>query len=65
MAISEDGLTLTTEWWLEDVLSLDDSLSEEQAKEVLRMVDENHDANFGVNWDVLQFWIDELKEGKS
>ena len=51
-------------WCVEDVKSLDDSLTDKQCRAVLLMAYQDHDATIGVNWDVLQFHIDELKGGE-
>lgn len=51
------------EWWdEEDVLELDNSLTAEQCQAVLLLACVvNHDAETGVNWDVLRDWIDYVK----
>ena len=45
-------------WCVEDVLAMAEylgvTLTEEQCIEVLRMVEDEHDADIGVNWDVLR-----------
>lgn len=33
-------------------------LSKEQAKDALALAKKNHDAGIGINWDVLDVWID-------
>ncbi|NER82106.1 MAG: hypothetical protein F6K42_21610 [Leptolyngbya sp. SIO1D8] len=45
-------------WGVEDVQSVRPDLDEEQAMEVLEVVDYKHDATIGVNWDTLQFFAD-------
>lgn len=42
-------------WSIEDVLEVRPDLSDDQAWEVLRVVDRRHDANLGVTWDTLAF----------
>ena len=54
--------TISLIWGIEDVLSLDDSLTEDQAREVLQAVKYNHDASIGVNWDTIQHFINRVKE---
>lgn len=59
--VVENGITLLRcDWHIEDVQSLDESLTDEQCIQVLEIVAETHDANLGVNWDVIQCAIDEL-----
>jgi hypothetical protein len=41
-------------WATADVLSIRPDLTEEQAAEVLAAADRRHDANIGINWDVLE-----------
>ena len=49
---ADDG-RIAIVWNVEDVLEVRPDLTEEQAKEVLRRVKRGHDANVGINWDVL------------
>lgn len=37
-------------------------LTDEEAAEVLRLAEKYHDANIGINWDVLSCWIDQVKK---
>lgn len=52
-------------WTVEDVQSLDERLTDDQAKEVLVEFWSNHDAERGTNWNTLQEAIDtaSLEEG--
>ena len=54
-------------WQVEDVQSVREHITDEQAAEILDMVEAKHDANMGVNWEMLEFWADELypKEDES
>jgi hypothetical protein len=47
-------------WDIDDVQSLRPDLDDNEAMQVLSAVDDKHDANIGINWDVIQFWADEL-----
>ncbi len=40
-------------WGIEDVQSQRESLTEEQCIEVLESLGNNHDANVGINWEVI------------
>lgn len=40
-------------WSVDDVLSVAPKLDRDEAMEVLETVLDRHDANIGVNWDVL------------
>ena len=57
-------------WWhIDDVLNQskqwdDDEkplISKKEAREVLRLADKYHDCTEGLNWDVLDGWIDRVK----
>ena len=52
----------TIVWMPEDVLSLDDTLTEEQVSWVLGKMEDKHDASLGISWDTIEFWINEVKE---
>lgn len=45
-------------WSAEDVLSIRDDLTPEQALEVLEQAEHKHDATIGINWDVLHHHAD-------
>jgi hypothetical protein len=49
-------------WWhIEDVQGcVDYDLTDDQAREVLRIADKTHDAENGINWTVLQTIADQL-----
>ena len=60
LAHYEDNCTIV--WMPEDVLSLDDTLTEEQVSWVLERMEHKHDACLGISWDTIEFWINEVKE---
>jgi hypothetical protein len=47
-------------WNIEDVQSIRPDLTSEQASEVLENIEENHDANYGVNWATIEIVGDSL-----
>lgn len=51
-------------WHIEDVKGMEgyEDLTDEEARKVLYLADRNHDANEGINWEVLQIWADQVKE---
>jgi hypothetical protein len=49
-------------WHVDDVLSINSTLSRERARLVLTMAIDNHDANIGINWEVLTEYIDRVLE---
>ena len=52
-------------WWhIDDVkeraIENGDKLSTEQAWKVLSLIDRNMDCNIGINWDVIDYWIEHV-----
>ena len=48
-------------WTIEDVMDRsDEDLTKEQAREVLRVLESNHDAEFGINWYAIDNAIEEV-----
>lgn len=51
-------------WQTEDVLDtakqMEVELTEEEANEILFTVEHNHDANFGISWDTIEWAIQDL-----
>ena len=47
------NLSIAVVWHIEDVLEVRPDLNRNQAWEVLCSVKRNHDANLGINWEVL------------
>ena len=43
-----------------DVLYRDLGMTRQEAARVLREVERHHDANDGVTWDTLRYWVEEL-----
>ena len=54
--------TFSKIWHVDDVLSINSNLSRERARLVLTMAMDNHDANIGINWEVLTAYIDRVLE---
>jgi acyl-homoserine lactone acylase PvdQ len=56
--------TISISWSTQDVLMLADEmdvqLTEAQADEVLDRLVENHDADIGINWGVIEYHIEDL-----
>ena len=47
-------------WHIEDIQSIRSDLTDEQAYIVLQHLKENHDANLGINWEVIEIVADIL-----
>lgn len=60
LAYYTDNCTIV--WMPEDVLSLDDTLTDEEVSWVLTRMQHRHDANLGISWDTIEFWISEVKK---
>lgn len=61
---SELSTSIFSQWTIEDVKSLDEDLTDAECMEVLEIVQDQHDAEVGINWDTIQYHIDELKGKK-
>ena len=51
---------ISVTWCIEDVLSVRPHFTKLQASEVLKFIDKNHDANNGINWEVIENACDAL-----
>lgn len=58
--VSGDPDEIAIYWHIDDVRSRRDGLTVEQCREVLGKVKDNHDVTLGVNWDAIDFWVEEL-----
>ena len=47
-------------WSISDVMEECKWLTKEQAYDILRHLDKEHDANVGVNWDTIYYWAEYL-----
>lgn len=56
-----DTLCLSSLWFAEDFLSLDDTLTPHEIGQAMDAAEDRHDANFGLNWESLQAAIDYIK----
>jgi len=48
------------EWHISDVKDNHEGLTDDQCREVLQRVKYNHDANIGINWDVIDATVNQL-----
>ena len=55
----ENG-AITIRWDIKDVIQVCPSLSPSEAESVLQFVEDNHDGNEGVNWNVIKSAAREL-----
>lgn len=51
---------LEVPWHIDDVHNIREDLTAEQCAEVLEAVGDNHDAEVGVNWDVISWYAEDL-----
>jgi len=51
---STNAKKIAVVWTIEDVQEIRSDLDDEQAWRVLQACDGNHDANVGINWNVLE-----------
>jgi hypothetical protein len=52
-----------SEWWhIEDVQSVAEDLTDEEAREVLCIMAKKNDSNIGINWASIEAWADWVRE---
>jgi hypothetical protein len=54
-----DEVSIT--WHFTDVQEVDDSLTNDEARKVLKLLKDFHDSTVGINWDTIQATIDYFK----
>jgi hypothetical protein len=52
--------TIEISWHIDDVKEVRPHLTDAQAREVLEQAKRQHDADIGINWDVLAIHADDL-----
>lgn len=52
-------------WTIEDVKTVYETLTNEQAREVLRLCESEHDADVGINWGVIEYWVGQVLAGSN
>lgn len=51
------------DWWhYEDVQSVAEDLTDDEAREVLQIMNKKADANVGINWDSIEAWADWVRD---
>jgi hypothetical protein len=66
-AVDPDWIAI---WWhVDDVIARDgdedSDLTPDECRKVLEFADDAHDAEEGINWSVLGYWIDEIKSERN
>jgi hypothetical protein len=54
-----DEISIT--WHFTDVQAVDDTLTNDEARQVLQLIKSGHDATVGINWHTIQAWIGYFK----
>jgi hypothetical protein len=49
---------ISISWHFADIQEVDNSLTNDEARQILQSIKNNHDANIGINWEVIESWID-------
>lgn len=55
-----DPPMLRDDWYIEDIYQQGPWLNEEQAIDVMEHITHGFDANIGISWDLIDFWISDL-----
>ena len=48
-------------WSVDDVKSIAADLTDDECRQVLSLAEKYHDATVGINWDVLEVWVDKVR----
>lgn len=61
----ERGDAIAIIWQIDDIISMaesgyDKTLSDEDARDILWSIGRRHDASIGVNWDVIEVYLDDF-----
>lgn len=60
----ERGDAVAFSWHIDDVKGFDPSLTDEEAREILKNFERHHDGSQQAMWDDLEYHVDEFKKGK-
>jgi hypothetical protein len=64
VAMKFDPDWMTEHWHIDDVIEQAENNGEQltigQAREVLRLIEKNHDCEVGINWDVIDNWVEHV-----
>jgi hypothetical protein len=52
---------ISIDWHFTDVQEIDESLTNDEARQVLQLIKQNHDRTTGINWETIEAWIDYFK----
>ena len=61
----ERGDAIMISWHIDDIKGLDDSLTDDEAREILENFDRHHEGSMEAMWDDLKYHIDEFKREKA
>lgn len=65
----ESGCSIAVIWCDEDVQSVADNydvaLTDAEVQQILLMLKRRHDAEIGINWDVIDYWVTETIRERS
>lgn len=58
--------SITIKWYTDDVVwraeEMDIQLTQEEAYKILKIIEKNHDPEVGINWNVIDYYIDDYNE---
>ncbi len=52
---------IAIDWHFTNVQEIDESLTNDEAKQVLQLIKQNHDRTTGISWETIEAWVDYLK----
>jgi len=51
---------ISIDWYSDDIISVNPSLTTEEAMKVLKAIHDKYDCDLGITLDVIEYWVTEL-----
>ena len=55
--------SISIEWHFTDIQEIDDTLTNDEARQILQLLKKCHDCNIGINWETIEATIDTFNRG--
>ena len=55
---------ISISWHFTDVQEVDETLTDNEARQILQIMKDGYDANFGIDWKTVEDWVDYFKANK-
>ena len=55
--------SISIEWHFTDIQEIDETLTNDEARQILQLLKKCHDCNIGINWETIEATIDTFNRG--